>query len=119
MTTPDKPRLWVKLIVPGVGQIGPGKIALLEAIGREKSISSAARSMGMSYRRAWLLVDDLNQMFGEPVVQTSIGGSSRGGATLTHFGTLLIRTFQKASVRSDKACEKLLAELVKRGRPRK
>jgi molybdate transport system regulatory protein len=108
----DQPQLWIKLIVPGAGQVGPGKIDLLESIEREKSISSAARSMGMSYRRAWSLVDDLNQLFGVAVVETSIGGSSRGGAALTPFGQKLIRTFRKAQVRTDRAAQKLLAELV-------
>lgn len=116
MKEAEKPRLWIKLIVPGVGRIGPGKIALLESIEREKSISSAARSMGMSYRRAWSLVDDLNQMFGAAVVETRVGGSSRGGAKLTPFGVKLVRTFRKALERSDHACEKLLADLVEQGR---
>jgi molybdate transport system regulatory protein len=115
----DRPRLWIKLIVPGIGQIGPGKIQLLEFIERDKSISSAARGMGMSYRRAWSLVDDLNQMFGVPVVETTIGGSSRGGAKLTPFGGKLVRTFRTALKRSDRACERLLSDLVEQRRPQK
>ena len=60
--------------------IGPGKILLLEAIRDTGSISQAGRALGMSYRRAWLLVDDMNQCFREPVVTAQPGGSQGGGA---------------------------------------
>src|SRR6516162_9403017 len=66
--------------------IGHGKIWLLEAVRDHGSISAAGRSMGMSYRRAWLLVDALNRLFETPVVETKHGGSAGGGAELTPFG---------------------------------
>jgi molybdate transport system regulatory protein len=66
--------------------IGHGKIRLLEAVRDHGSISAAGRSMGMSYRRAWLLVDALNRLFKAPVVETKHGGSAGGGAELTPFG---------------------------------
>jgi molybdate transport system regulatory protein len=66
--------------------LGPGKVRLLELIDETGSISAAARSMGMSYRRAWVLVDALNQTFREPVVATRGGGAGGGGAALTAFG---------------------------------
>ena len=75
-------KLWLRLTLPGVGQIGPGKIELLRKIREYQSISAAAREMKMSYRRAWLLVDDLNAAFRRPVVVKWMGGSSRGGAKL-------------------------------------
>lgn len=65
---------------------GPGRLALLRAIDATGSISAAARQMGMSYRRAWLLVESMNHEFREPVVLRHIGGASGGGATLTPFG---------------------------------
>jgi molybdate transport system regulatory protein len=68
------------------GILGPGKGRLLEEIDRAGSISAAARGMGMSYKRAWDLVADLNALFKEPVVTTSFGGAKGGGATLTQFG---------------------------------
>ncbi len=75
-------------------RIGPGKIALLEAIVRERSISAAARDLGMSYRRAWLLVDAMNHLFHSPVVTTATGGQQGGGAELTKTGTEVLETYR-------------------------
>ena len=74
-------------------KLGPGKIQLLEAIREHGSISAAARSMGMAYRHAWELVDDLNCCFQSPVVAASTGGRAGGGAEITPFGEELIRRF--------------------------
>ncbi len=112
MSATPHAQLWIKLTVPGVGQIGPGKIELLRRIDREKSISGAARSMAMSYRRAWLLVDEINAMFETPVVATHVGGSERGGARLTPFGAKLIRSYEEILARSNRACGGLLEELT-------
>jgi len=75
--------------------IGPGKIDLLERIGSTGSLSQAGRELGMSYRRAWLLLDSLNSSFREPVVATSIGGKSGGGAALTKFGAKVVATYRQ------------------------
>src|SRR5579862_5945784 len=74
--------------------LGPGKIRLLEAIRKTGSISKAGRSLSMSYRRAWLLVDDMNGCFREPVVVTQPGGARGGGAALTPFGAVLIEKYR-------------------------
>ncbi|WEK47471.1 MAG: LysR family transcriptional regulator [Candidatus Andeanibacterium colombiense] len=66
--------------------MGPGKADLLDAIEAAGSISAAARSMGMSYRRAWLLVDAMNRCFTEPLVETHPGGGQQAGAKLTEKG---------------------------------
>ena len=66
--------------------VGPGKIDLLEAIDAAGSITAAARSLGMSYRRAWLLVDTMNRCFRTPVVDAEAGGKRGGGARLTRLG---------------------------------
>jgi molybdate transport system regulatory protein len=76
-------------------RIGPGKIALLEAIRATGSISAAARSLGMSYRRAWLLIEDLNNGLREPVVMTESGGRRGGGATLTSVGKRVIELYRE------------------------
>jgi molybdate transport system regulatory protein len=68
------------------GYLGPGKIALMERISKHGSISAAGKEMGMSYRRAWLLVDEINHIFREPLVETQMGGSGGGGARLTKLG---------------------------------
>ncbi|MHB1109521.1 MAG: winged helix-turn-helix domain-containing protein [Devosia sp.] len=66
--------------------IGPGRADLLEAIAETGSIAAAGKAMGMSYKRAWSLVQALNAGFGGPLVETSRGGSAQGGATLTPLG---------------------------------
>jgi molybdate transport system regulatory protein len=77
------------------GSLGPGKIALLEHIAGSGSLSQAARELGMSYRRAWLLLDDMNRAFAEPATTSSIGGAGGGGAQLTEFGRQLVRTYRE------------------------
>jgi molybdate transport system regulatory protein len=74
--------------------VGPGKIALLEHIGATGSLSEAARRLRMSYRRAWLLLEDLNTSFQQPVAEMSVGGRGGGGAVLTPFGTELVSAYR-------------------------
>jgi len=82
-------------IVFGEGRaVGPGKIRLLELIGETGSIAAAGRAMAMSYRRAWLLIDELNAMFRHKVVETQMGGTGGGGAHLTDFGRDLVREYR-------------------------
>lgn len=78
----------IKIHLPygNVSAIGPGKADLLEAIDRAGSISAAAREMGMSYKRAWDLVNTMNHSFREPLVATATGGSHGGGAQVTDLG---------------------------------
>src|ERR1700744_5402986 len=75
-------------------RIGPGKIELLERIAAFGSIAAAGRSMDMSYRRAWQLVEELNSIFGKPVVERQVGGRRGGGAKLTELGLALIARFR-------------------------
>jgi molybdate transport system regulatory protein len=75
--------------------IGVGKIELLECIARAGSLSQAARDLGMSYRRAWLLVEDMKLSFDRPVVKSCTGGPNGGGAALTDFGKRLIARYRK------------------------
>lgn len=89
-------RISLKITFGDQGQIGPGKIRLLEQIDQTGSISAAARTMEMSYRRAWLLVDDVGKLLGRPVVETSAGGAKGGGARLTDLGRRLIQDYRLA-----------------------
>lgn len=73
--------------------IGPGKIDLLRHVAEGRSISAAARAMGMTYKRAWLLIDSLNQGFGKPVVEAVSGGKGGGGAHLTPLGASLVTRY--------------------------
>jgi len=80
--------------------LGPGKVDLIEEIGRSGSISAAGRALGMSYKRAWQLVDALNRMFPEPVVISAVGGAHGGGARLTEFGRQVAAAYRRAEART-------------------
>lgn len=95
------------------GRIGPGKIALLEAIARDGSISGAARSLGMSYRRAWELVSALNETFASPVVAKLAGGSGGGGASLTLLGQELLTGYRAIEAAALEAAALHLQELAR------
>src|SRR5690349_1124341 len=92
-------------------RIGPGKILLLEQIASHGSISAGGRAMDMSYRRAWELIDELNTIFGSPVVDPKSGGKKGGGATLTPLGLRLIshyRAMERAATAATEAHLKAL-----------
>ncbi|PZU08578.1 winged helix-turn-helix domain-containing protein [Sphingomonas sp.] len=96
--------------------MGPGKADLLAAIDREHSISGAARAMDMSYRRAWLLVDEMNRCFVDPVVETLAGGGRERGARLTPAGRRAIDAYRaleaaSAALAESPPCRELAAML--------
>jgi molybdate transport system regulatory protein len=95
--------LSLRIDFPSGHRLGPGKIQLLEAIEREGSIAAGGRSMQMSYRRAWLLVSEMNQMFGAAVVDTSHGGSRGGGARLTALGQNVVAHFRATEAKALRA----------------
>ena len=74
--------------------VGPGKICLLEAIRDAGSLSQGARDIGMSYRRAWLLIESMKKSFREPVTVASTGGKAGGGMRVTEFGDALIKNYR-------------------------
>jgi molybdate transport system regulatory protein len=80
--------------------IGHGKIRLLEAVRDYGSISAAGRSMGMSYRRAWLLIDELNHIFEEPAIDAKHGGSGGGGAELTALGHRVVQRYRSIEAKA-------------------
>lgn len=87
-------RLSIRIDLPSGDRIGPGKIALLEAIRSTGSISAGARALGMSYRRAWLLVEEINEALREPAVAAETGGRRGGGAMLTPVGERVIDLYR-------------------------
>lgn len=92
-------------------RVGPGKIALLNAIEQTRSISAAGRSLGMSYRRAWQLVEELNGCFLKPVITAQTGGKSGGGAALTAFGKYIIAHYRAIEAKSHKSASPHLKAL--------
>jgi len=98
MAKPGAHRLSIRIDLASGGRIGPGKVALLEEIGRSGSISAAGRAMKMSYRRAWQLVEDLNRSMAGPVVETATGGAGGGGARLTEAGRTLVQEYRALEV---------------------
>jgi molybdate transport system regulatory protein len=104
-------RLTVRVDFGSDRALGPGKIRLLEAVRNCGSISQAGRSLEMSYRRAWLLIDDMNRCFREPVVAAQPGGAQGGGAALTAFGEELIQKYRAIETQATAAAKQQLRDL--------
>ena len=98
-------RLTIRLDFEAGRRLGAGKIALLESIEKTGSISAAGRAHAMSYRRAWLLVDELNQLFAEPLVAAHHGGSKGGGAALTDHGRRIVALYRAAEAKMRSAAQ--------------
>ena len=96
-----------RIIVVSNDQIalGPGKVDLLEEIERSGSISKAARELGLSYRRAWTLVDTMNKNFKSCLVTGSAGGKKGGGASLTPLGSKVAKTYRAMEAKAEKALQ--------------
>lgn len=105
------PRITIRIDFENGKHIGHGKIRLLELIAQHGSISKAAREMGMSYRRAWMLADEVNTMFAEPSLETQHGGPGGGFARLTAFGHALIGRYRAIEAQNAETFGTLLAEL--------
>jgi molybdate transport system regulatory protein len=88
------PSLSLRINLDPDGRIGPGKIELLENIASFGSISAAARTMEMSYKHAWDLVEDMNRVFGKPLVSAQTGGKRGGGARLTPVGLAVVSRYR-------------------------
>ena len=86
-----KSRIWIE--IDGHVLLGEGRVKLLKEIAAQGSLSKAAKSMGISYKKAWNMIDAINKSAKEPVISTSIGGKGGGGALLTPYGTKLIDVF--------------------------
>jgi len=93
MTAPA-PRLTIRIDLAPEARVGPGKIALLEAIAATGSIAGAGRALKMSYKRAWDLIEQLNRQFGREIVAKAPGGAKGGGARLTEHGLMLVREYR-------------------------
>lgn len=99
--------------------VGPGKIVLLEQIARTGSLSQAARELGMSYRRAWQLLDELNHSFAEAVATTSVGGAGGGGVKVSAFGAELVAAYRDVERACLEVARARLTGLIKEPPPAK
>ncbi len=110
-------RFRMRIQQAGTIALGPGKVSLLEAVREHGSISAAARSLNMSYRRAWLLMDELNRSLKSPATVSEHGGQSGGGSVLTPVGEEIIRLYRDIEEQAAAACAAqitALTRLVKR-----
>lgn len=107
----------LRFTLPGGMPLSHGKAELMELIRETGSIRQAAQRMDMSYRRGWLLADELNRMFHQPVLETKHGGKSGGGAALTPFGEALLARFRDMERRTAEALRSDLDWLAAHARP--
>lgn len=107
-------RITTRVVTGGERAFGTGKAQLLERIAAEGSISKAAKSLDMSYSRAWQLVDQMNQSFRKPLVESTTGGRKGGGAVLTTMGKDLLSTFREMEKRLQSDADSYLQEFEKR-----
>ncbi|GAA5179469.1 MULTISPECIES: winged helix-turn-helix domain-containing protein [Halomonadaceae] len=105
-TRHDRPGLQIRLVADRDVVLGPGKAALLEAIDASGSIAAASRTLGLSYKKAWQLIDTMNRHLPGPVVTTASGGNQRGGAGLTPLGREVVERYRALQRTLDAAhCE--------------
>jgi molybdate transport system regulatory protein len=117
-TSSRYPGLTLRILGGSSPAMGPGKAALLEGIEKTGSISAAARSMDMSYRRAWQLVQAINESFSEPLVEKETGGRSGGGASLTPLGRKVVERYRRMEAKASGAIAadvESFSALLKRG----
>jgi molybdate transport system regulatory protein len=112
-----KVQLSIRVDLPK-GRFGPGKAALLRAIGETGSISGAARSLGMSYARAWTLTENMNGLFGKPLVDTWSGGDRRGGASLTDSGAKVLELYDSIAADARRSSARKLGAMAAVGKRR-
>ena len=110
-----RPVLKIQVELADGSRLGPGKIMLLEAIDRAGSLSRGADEMGISYRRAWLFMKQINQSFDQPAISTPAGGHGGAPCKLTEFGRQLIEVFRKMEADAEQASSKELAWLTRHG----
>lgn len=113
MSTVGPLKLKVQVLCDDAFAIGPGKADLLEAIDAHGSISAAGRQMGMSYRRAWLLVDEMNRCWADRLVETQAGGGERSGARLTDTGRQVLAAYRALEVTVAEAADGAALDTLK------
>ena len=107
-----RPTLQLRIKLDPDTLLGPGKAELLQAIQETGSIAAAGRRMGMSYKRAWYLIDTMNDYFREPVVISTKGGHARGGAHLTDTGRAVLEGYRRIENKAQRVTARELAALA-------
>lgn len=107
----DTPRLRLRILFGSDAMLGPGKADLLEGIRDSGSISAAGRAMGMSYKRAWSLVEEMNAAFRAPLVESARGGAKGGGAWLTGTGEQVLTAYRAIEAEAAQAGAGRIEEL--------
>jgi molybdate transport system regulatory protein len=107
----DRGTLKIRVSHHAATALGPGKADLIEAIHQTGSISAAAKLMGMSYRRAWELVNEMNQCFSAPLITTHPGGGKQGGAHVTELGFHLLDCYKNLLSKTERLCKQELDEI--------
>lgn len=115
--TDSKARLTLRIDIGSLGAIGPGKVRLLEQIDAHGSITAAGKAMGLSYRRAWLMVDEMNKLFASPLVDAKKGGSGGGKTRITETGHKVIALYRTMQQKTTSAATCELDELETLVRP--
>ena len=105
-------RLSIRIDLTPDNRVGPGKVQVLEMIAEHGSISAAGRALGMSYRRTWMLIEEMNSGFGHPVVEAQIGGKAGGGARLSSFGADLVAHYRAIERAADRAAAPFLDRII-------
>ncbi len=108
---PERLGLHLRVVLGEAVAIGPGKAELLQRIAETGSIAAAGRRMGMSYKRAWSLAEEMNAMFAGPLVEAAKGGAGGGGAALTALGARVLAAYRRLGDAATAAGESDLAEL--------
>jgi molybdate transport system regulatory protein len=107
----------VSIVFESGARIGPDSAKLLESVRENGSISAAARRVGMPYKKAWMLLDRMNQAFSEPVVTAAPpGGAGGGGASLTPLGAEVLERYQQVATQVAETAQENIAALVRRAR---
>jgi molybdate transport system regulatory protein len=112
------PSVQVRVLLKAETVLGPGKAELLEGIQAAGSIAAAARRMGMSYKRAWYLIDTINGYFKAPLIVSTKGGKGGGGAQLTAMGREVLRRYRRLEADAAKSAARNLAALASLARRR-
>ena len=112
-------RLTIRIDFDDGSGLGPGKVQLLELVAQTGSIRKAAAQLGMSYRKAWLLLQALKETFGTPLVETASGGKSGGGTRLTAAGREIVSRYRKLERAAGKAAAADMKALTRKMGPEK